>query len=204
MSRNTFVLKIQRELCHPKSFGTFEKRVPGACFSKVPKLFGCISGDIILFVSSKLRRLEARNFAFLVLFSLQHMKRPALQNKQVGVLRMAFRERKVFGTFEKRAPGSIHELTRHLARHCSSSRCWRSYYSSGHVSGFLFPLFFRCLQEDHDPKNVPPVRASKALVGLYIHPSQVRVMRFQGGSNLWMGSLLVPLSRYSCSCQVKT
>ena len=33
------------------------------------------------------------------------MKRPALQNKQLGVLRMAFRARKVFGTFEKRAPG---------------------------------------------------------------------------------------------------
>ena len=33
------------------------------------------------------------------------MKRPALQNKQAGVLRMAFRARKDFGTFEKRAPG---------------------------------------------------------------------------------------------------
>ena len=32
------------------------------------------------------------------------MKRPALQNKQVGVLRMAFRARKVFGTFQKQAP----------------------------------------------------------------------------------------------------
>ena len=32
------------------------------------------------------------------------MKRPALQNEQVVVLRMAFRARKVFGTFEKRAP----------------------------------------------------------------------------------------------------
>ena len=32
------------------------------------------------------------------------MKGSALQNKQVGVLRMAFRARKVFGTFEKRAP----------------------------------------------------------------------------------------------------
>ena len=29
MTRNTFVLKIQRELCHPKSYGTFEKRGPG-------------------------------------------------------------------------------------------------------------------------------------------------------------------------------
>ena len=41
---------------------------------------------------------------FLFLFSLQHMKRSALQNKQVGGLRMAFRARKGFGTFEKRAP----------------------------------------------------------------------------------------------------
>ena len=40
----------------------------GACFSKVPKLFGRISGDIILFVSSKRRRLEARNFAVIFIF----------------------------------------------------------------------------------------------------------------------------------------
>jgi len=33
------------------------------------------------------------------------MKRLALQNKQVEALRMALRARKVFGTFEKRAPG---------------------------------------------------------------------------------------------------
>ena len=33
------------------------------------------------------------------------MKRPALQKKQVGALRMAFRARKVFETFEKRASG---------------------------------------------------------------------------------------------------
>ena len=33
------------------------------------------------------------------------MKRPALQNKRVAVLDMALRARKVFGTFEKRAPG---------------------------------------------------------------------------------------------------
>ena len=32
------------------------------------------------------------------------MKRPALQKKQVVILRMAFRARKVLGTFEKRAP----------------------------------------------------------------------------------------------------
>ena len=52
----------------PKSFGTFEKQAPGAFFSKVPKLFGRISGDIILFVSSKRRRLEARNFAVILIF----------------------------------------------------------------------------------------------------------------------------------------
>ena len=41
---------------------------PGACFSKVPRLFGRISGDIILFVSLKRKRLEARNFAVIFIF----------------------------------------------------------------------------------------------------------------------------------------
>ena len=35
------------------------------------------------------------------------MKGPTLQNKRVGVLRMAYRIRKVLGTFEERAPGSV-------------------------------------------------------------------------------------------------
>ena len=42
---------------------------------------------------------------FEIVFPLQHIKRPALQNKRVAVLEMAFRARKVLGTFEKRAPG---------------------------------------------------------------------------------------------------
>ena len=42
--------------------------VPVACFSKVPKLFGRISSDVILFVSSQRRRLEARNFAVISIF----------------------------------------------------------------------------------------------------------------------------------------
>ena len=33
------------------------------------------------------------------------MKRPVLQSKRFGVLRMAFRARKVLGIFEKQAPG---------------------------------------------------------------------------------------------------
>ena len=41
---------------------------PGVRFSKVPKLFGRISSDIVLFVSSKRRRLEARNFAVILIF----------------------------------------------------------------------------------------------------------------------------------------
>ena len=36
------------------------------------------------------------------------MKRPALLNKWVGVLRMAFRSRKNFGSFEKLTPGQLH------------------------------------------------------------------------------------------------
>ena len=42
--------------------------MPGARFSKVPKLFGRISGYIILLVSSERRRLGARNFAFILIF----------------------------------------------------------------------------------------------------------------------------------------
>ena len=38
------------------------------------------------------------------------MKKPALQNKQVVLLRMAFRARKVLGTFEKRAAASMFGL----------------------------------------------------------------------------------------------
>ena len=37
------------------------------------------------------------------------MKGPALQNKQVGVLRMPFRAREVVGTLEKRAPDNLTE-----------------------------------------------------------------------------------------------
>ena len=42
---------------------------------------------------------------FKFLFPLQHMKRLASQNKRGSVLLMAFRARKAFGTFKKRAPG---------------------------------------------------------------------------------------------------
>ena len=38
-----------------------------ARFSKIPKLFGWIAGDIILFVSSQRRRLETRNFAAILI-----------------------------------------------------------------------------------------------------------------------------------------
>ena len=58
--------------CNCFSFSTNSTRLcnwgPGACFSKVPKLFGRISCDIILYVSSKRRRLEARNFAVIFIF----------------------------------------------------------------------------------------------------------------------------------------
>ena len=46
------------------------------------------------------------------------MKRPALQNKQVIVLRMAFRAWKVLGTFEKRAP-EVGGLSYNLVFRCT-------------------------------------------------------------------------------------
>ena len=39
-----------------------------ARFSKVPRLFGRISGGIILFVPLKRRRLKARNFEVILIF----------------------------------------------------------------------------------------------------------------------------------------
>ena len=46
--------RIMSPEIRPKSFGTFEKQAPGACFSKVPKFFGPISGTTIPFISSQL------------------------------------------------------------------------------------------------------------------------------------------------------
>ena len=61
----------------------------------------------VLSVSSKPRRLEARNSALILIFIplifYSHMKRPTLQNKLVAALRMAFWARKVIGTFQKQA-----------------------------------------------------------------------------------------------------
>ena len=80
----------------------------GARFWKVPDLFERISGGIILF-SCIFKTNTSRGtklWNYFDLYSLYNiMKRPALQKKQVGALRMAFQARKVFETFEKRASG---------------------------------------------------------------------------------------------------
>ena len=49
----------------------------------------------------------SRQTSQLVCFLLpwKHVKRSAFQNKRLAVSQMAFRAQKVFGTFEKRAPG---------------------------------------------------------------------------------------------------
>ena len=44
---------------------------------------------------------------FFFLLPCKHFKRSALRSKRLAVSQMAFRARKVFGTFEKRAPGDI-------------------------------------------------------------------------------------------------
>ena len=54
-------------LLQNKSTSDFVKKVK-IFFSKVPKLFGRIWGDIILFESSKRRRLEPQNFVAIVIF----------------------------------------------------------------------------------------------------------------------------------------
>ena len=63
-----FLLRIQRDFCHPKSFGTFEKRAPRACFAKVPKPFEPFSCAAIPFISSQRGGSKPSNFAILLLF----------------------------------------------------------------------------------------------------------------------------------------
>ena len=63
----------------------------------VPKLIEGISSDMILFVSSKQRRLQGRSFGLILLFPSQQMRRLALRNNLVGILGMAFRAEKFSG-----------------------------------------------------------------------------------------------------------
>ena len=103
-------------------------QLPGACLSKVPKLFGPISGATIPFISSQRRGSKPSNFAiFLVFLTLKHVKlKINLQNKRIAVLQLAFRARKVRGTFEKQAPGrnlNVNPLIRWPLTRCCSY-CW--------------------------------------------------------------------------------
>ena len=52
-----------------------------------------------------LSRQTSQYFFFLLPWT--HVKRSASQNKRLAVLQIAFRARKVIGTFEKQAPGSL-------------------------------------------------------------------------------------------------
>ena len=67
------------------------------------------------------------------------MKRPALQNKRVGVLTMAFRAGKVFGTFEKRAPGP--SLMQRKAQKLQVNGCEFSY--ARHSKSYYFIIRHR-------------------------------------------------------------
>ena len=66
--------------------------------------FGC-HNSLCIFKAKASRSTKLCSY-FNFLFPLQHMKRQALQDKRGAVSRMAFRARKVFGTFrQKRATG---------------------------------------------------------------------------------------------------
>ena len=85
MPRDAFALKIQRELCHPKRFGTFEKRVPDllTCFLMSEK-----AKSIAKFDGSEPRRWEG-----------------------IKGLVASEIDPKCLGTFEKQASGLIRSLS---------------------------------------------------------------------------------------------
>ena len=65
--------------------------IPWTHLSKVPKLFGRITGDNFLCLF-KTKASWGKKLCSYFRFSLQQRQRPALQNKGIGVLRMAFRD----------------------------------------------------------------------------------------------------------------
>ena len=102
---------------------------PGARFSKDPKLFGW-HNSLCIFKTKVFRVTKRRSY--FNFYSLYNMKRPALQNKRVRVLRLAFRARKVLGYFKKRTPGHICER-RTLSISfltCETKRTWKGQNSS--------------------------------------------------------------------------
>ena len=83
----------------PEMFRDFRETGPRGLFLKVPKLFGwCVQNEGV--------PCHETLQLFQFLFSLQHVKRPALQNKRPGrSFRNAFRAGKVFGSLDKHTPG---------------------------------------------------------------------------------------------------
>ena len=69
---------------------------PGACFSKVPKLFGSLSGATIPVISLQRQGSKPSNFAVLLVFLTLKACLKISYSKQADWL---------FGTFEKQAPG---------------------------------------------------------------------------------------------------
>ena len=95
------------ELSSGQCYPPFVQLRPGARFSKVPKLFGRISDRIILFVYSKRRHLEARNFALILLYiPFTTYEKTSFAELAGGSFAKGFSGPKCFGTFEKQASGS--------------------------------------------------------------------------------------------------
>ena len=74
------------------------------------------------------------------------MNRPALQIKQVGVSRMAFRARKVFGSFEKRAPGPLRSSTELMGVKSAGTCCLQAVTYENYLSLSLFPISYSILK----------------------------------------------------------
>ena len=93
--REDKMYKLKRSIALP-SLQPLAVGSAGARFSKVPKVFGHVLGDNSLCLFKPKASRDTLQLS-LFWFPLQHMRRTALQNKQVGVLRMASRARKFFG-----------------------------------------------------------------------------------------------------------
>ena len=108
MPTRFFVFKMQAiksGFAGPKSFGAFEKRAPGARFSKVPKSFR---------TRKAITKISNLKFTELFFAHIFNMNKVVLHAKFYAYtllcfhgyrqLKMASQARKIFGAFEKRAP----------------------------------------------------------------------------------------------------
>ena len=88
--------------CNLPNPSSLSLTIPGTCFSKVLKLFGSISGDIVLFVSSKRRCLKAKKLCtYFNFYSFYNIRDQLYRTSGLEFYEWLFRSKQVPALFSK-------------------------------------------------------------------------------------------------------